>query len=119
VLREIGVDPAALYSKSVSTFLAKISVRWAIVLSDAGEFDAPRIYPFAGETLHWPCSDPERTIAPFEDQLATFRSTRDHLHARITAWVAEQGFRALHPPPGSIPGGGTLSSPTVSNTASH
>lgn len=98
VLRELGVDPGTLYSKNVLTFLAKVSVRWAIILSDMGELDAPSIYPFAGETLYWPCPDPERTVASFDEQLAAFRSTRDHLHARITAWVAEQGFRAPNRP---------------------
>ena len=98
VLRELGVDPATIYSKNVIMFLARVSVRWAIILSDMGELGAPRIYPFAGETLYWPCLDPERTIAPFGEQLAAFRSTRDHLYARITAWVAEQGLQAPNPP---------------------
>ena len=97
VLREVGVDTGGLHAKSVTTFLAKVAVRWAVILRDPTEPDGPRIYPFAAETLHWPCPDPERTIGSFAEQLAAFRWTRDHLEARIASWLTTHGSRLPRP----------------------
>jgi protein-tyrosine-phosphatase len=95
VLKEMGIEPGALHPKSLRVFLSKISVRWAIVLSENTEADAPRIYPFAGETLHWPCSDPEPLMGSVLARLAGFRTIRDQLYGRINAWLAAQGFAAF------------------------
>jgi len=89
VLREIGIDPVALRPKSVREFLAKLPVRWAIIVGGANERDAPRCYPFAGITLRWPCPDPVRMAASPEEEIEAFRAVRDHLAGCIRAWLEE------------------------------
>ena len=112
VLREVGIEPGDLHPKSLRAFLSKIPVRWAIILSERTEADAPRIYPFAGETLYWPCSDPEAIMDSVPARLASFRTIRDQLHARINAWLAAQGLAAFRTRP-ARPGDGAGSSWTV------
>lgn len=101
VLREVGIEPGDLHPKSLRAFLSRVPVRWAIILSEGTEAAAPRIYPFAGETLYWPCPDPEAAMGSVAARLAGFRTTRDQLHGRINAWLVAQvvaGFRTLHAP---------------------
>jgi arsenate reductase len=95
VLGEVGIDPGGLYPKNLRTFLSKVPVRWAIILRELTEAAAPRIYPFARETLCWPCPDPEKTADSGKEQLAAFRAVRDHLQLRIRAWLDARGFEAF------------------------
>jgi protein-tyrosine-phosphatase len=99
VLKEMGIEPGDLHPKSLRAFLSKIPVRWAIVLSEKTEADAPRLYPFAGETLYWPCPDPEAVMGSVAARLARFRTIRDQLHGRINAWLAAQVSAVLRTPP--------------------
>ena len=93
ILREIGIDPGALRPKSVREFLARVPVRWAIILTGTDERDSPRCYRFAAATLRWSCPDPLKT-AGSQEQIEAFRAVRDHLVARITAWLEESGPQA-------------------------
>jgi len=95
VLREVGINPGGLYPKNLRTFLSKVPVRWAIILRELTEAAGPRIYPFARETLCWPCPDPEKTTDSAEEELAAFREVRDHLQRRIRAWLDAPGFEAF------------------------
>jgi len=88
-LREIGIDPGDLRSKRVREFLALIPVQWAILLSGTNELNAPRCYPFAGVTLHWPCPDPLRMGGSERETIAAFRTVRNDLVRRITTWLRE------------------------------
>jgi arsenate reductase len=47
VLSEIGIDASPLYAKSVNDYLAKVSVRHAIIVCAQAEAHCPKIYPFA------------------------------------------------------------------------
>jgi protein-tyrosine-phosphatase len=86
VLEEIGIEASRLRSKRIKEFLAREPVTYAIILTEA---DAPRLYPFAGKTLRWPCTDPLEVDGPEDERLEAFRHARDEIDARIRSWVAE------------------------------
>ena len=88
-LREIGIDPGGLRSKSVREFLARVPVQWTILLRGPNEANAPQCYPFAGVTLRWPCVDPLQIGGSHEETIAAFRTVRDYLVERITRWLDE------------------------------
>lgn len=89
VLEEAGIDVVNLESKRISRFLARIAVNTAIIVCGDGP-DCPRMYPFAGRTLHWPFEDP--TLAPCagdDERLAAFRAIRDEMAAKVKEWILE------------------------------
>ncbi len=89
VLAEIGVCHADLRAKRITEFLAKQAVSHAIVLSEPGELDSPRIYPFARHVDHWSIPDPERVDAAEPDELQRFRHARDAIAQQIQQWLHE------------------------------
>jgi arsenate reductase (thioredoxin) len=89
VLSEAGFDTRGLHSKSASEFLAKASVRFAIVVCEQANQQCPRIYPFATRTLYWPFDDPAAFVGPATETIEKFREVRDQIAAHIDQWLAE------------------------------
>lgn len=94
VLAEIGIRGEELRSKSVSEFLGRIPVTYAILLGERDEPESPRLYPFATRTLRWECPDPSRETVPAEQRLRRTRETRAWLDARIREWASTTVTRA-------------------------
>ena len=86
VLQEAGVNPEGLRPKSVGEFLARVPVRYGIILGQRGEPHAPRIYPFAARTWNWDCPVP-RQLGGAAAQLVMLREIRDDLEQRIRRWL--------------------------------
>jgi protein-tyrosine-phosphatase len=84
VLREIGIEPPALEPKAIGPFLGRRGVRYAVILRDADEADAPRIFPFATRTVRWDVGDPARAG---DEVLPQFRRVRDEIDAHVRALV--------------------------------
>jgi arsenate reductase (thioredoxin) len=91
VLAEAGLDTRPLRSKPASEFLAKVPVRYAIIVCPRTNESCPRIYPFANHTLYWPFDDPAEAEGSEEQRLERFREVRDQIAARIDEWLAEEG----------------------------
>ena len=95
VLREIGIEAPALEPKSIGPFLGRRGVRYAVILRDADEADAPRIFPFATRTVRWDVDDPARAG---DVPLVHFRRVRDDIDAHVrdllTTLAADQRGRA-------------------------
>ncbi|HXJ33210.1 MAG TPA: arsenate reductase ArsC [Candidatus Eisenbacteria bacterium] len=89
VLEEVGIEATRLRSKRIKEFLARVPVHYAIILTQAAKASAPRLYPFAGKTLRWPCADPLESDDATGDRLEAFRQLRDQIDAHIRSWVAE------------------------------
>ena len=89
VLREVGVDDTSLAPKRIGAILGKQSVRYAVILRDPDETDAPRIYPFATRTLRWDVGDPTTPQAEGDEPLERFRRVRDEIDAHVRAWMSE------------------------------
>jgi arsenate reductase len=89
VLEEIGVPTDDLQSKPSSQFLAKVAVRYAIIVCEKANRSCPRIYPFAAQTLYWPFEDPAAFEGTERERLEKFREVRDQITAKIDEWLAE------------------------------
>jgi arsenate reductase len=89
VLEEVGIEATRLRPKRIKEFLARVPVQYAIILTQAAKVSAPRLYPFAGKTLRWPCADPLEIDDATGDRLEAFRQLRDQIDAHIRSWVAE------------------------------
>jgi arsenate reductase (thioredoxin) len=86
-LREIGIEPDALAPKPIRPFLGHRGVRHAIILRTPDETEAPRIFPFATQTVRWDVSDPTGDSESPEDELVAMRRTRDDIDGRLKSWL--------------------------------
>jgi len=88
VLEEAGYPTRDLYAKSLSQFLAKESVRFAIIVCENAADRCPSVYPFAGRTLRWPFDDPAAHNGDEQQRIEKFREVRDQIAARLDRWLA-------------------------------
>jgi arsenate reductase len=89
VMQEIGIDVTGHYSKSLSMFLGKIPINYAIVVCDGAERACPKIWPFGAKMLYWPFDDPAQARGDELEQLKKFRAVRDEIQERIVEWIRE------------------------------
>lgn len=89
VLDEVGIDTSALTAEGLDTYMARVSVQYAVVVCERTQAQCPRLYPFARETLYWPFEDPVGLCATPDVQLQKFRDVRDRIRARLLAWINE------------------------------
>jgi len=87
VLQEIGIDITSHYSKNVSAILPS-DIDTVITL--CAEEECP---VFLGEAkrLHWGLPDPAGLKGTQQDRLDGYRTVRDELRRRISAFLTEQG----------------------------
>jgi len=86
VLVEIGVDDRALHAKSVGEFLGNVRFHYAIILCEQAEEQCPHIYPFALQTLYWPCDDPLHGGSSIPC-LEKFRKVCDQIATQLRHWL--------------------------------
>lgn len=89
VLDEAGIDTSSLTAEGLDTYMAKVSVQYAIVVCERTQAQCPRLYPFARETLYWPFEDPAGFHGTPEATLRKFRDVRDQIETRVEAWLSE------------------------------
>jgi len=82
VMQEIDIDLSSHRSKSVDE-IPKDQVDTVITL--CAEEVCP-VFPEAVEKLHWPHPDPAATVGSKEDILEAFRSVRDQIRDKLTAY---------------------------------
>lgn len=90
VMQEVGIDMSGHRSKSVSEYLGKLSVRYAIFVCEQAEQSCPQIWPFSFRTWCWPFEDPAACDGNLEERLQKFRDVRDAIEQQILEWLAEQ-----------------------------
>ena len=89
VLEESGIDTGALAAKGLDTYMARVSVQYAIVVCEKTQAQCPRLYPFARQTLYWPFEDPAAFRGAPDAILRKFREVRDQIESRLEAWLSE------------------------------
>jgi arsenate reductase len=89
VLEEAGIETDELVAEGLDTYMAKVSVQYAIVVCERTQAECPRLYPFATHTMFWPFEDPAAFRGSPEAQLQKFREVRDQIEARVLAWLSE------------------------------
>ena len=85
VMREIGIDISGHRSKSVDEFTGK-TLDLVITVCDNANETCP-VFPGGAERLHWAFQDPAAVAGAEEQRKAAFRTIRDQIHARITAFL--------------------------------
>lgn len=88
VMAEVGIDISHQKSKSLTEFLAKVPVKYAIFVCRNVEGQCPRIWPFVPIALSWPLDDPA-TSDEGEESLERFRRVRDEIEHKIRTWLHE------------------------------
>ena len=87
VLEEAGVSVQGLQSTSIEEALAGGPVAHAFAVCAAAAESCPVLVDAVGQVSPWPFDDPQ-TSGPEDEQLASFRVTRDLIWAKLEAWLA-------------------------------
>jgi arsenate reductase len=87
VMDELGIDVSEQRSKSVKEFLGRMTAHYLIIVCANAEEHCPRMFPGVGDRLFWPFDDPAAVEGCDDDRLEAFRSVRDQIDAKLTAWV--------------------------------
>jgi arsenate reductase len=92
-MREIGIDMAGQWSKSVTEYLGKAVFAHVITTCADAEENCPAVFLSMGTHHHWPFDDP----AKFDEgeRLARTRDVRDQIAERIRSWLVEQGMTPM------------------------
>jgi arsenate reductase len=80
-LREVGFDRSSLYSKAVADLPKDFVDSLDYVITLCAEEVCPVILSKARK-LHWPLPDPAGRSGTDDEQMATFRATRDEIRRR-------------------------------------
>lgn len=89
VMEEIGISIKGQKPKSLSEFLGKVPVRFAVIVCERAEQQCPKLWPFGASVLSWPFEDPAAVEGGNESRLEKFREIRDQIEKRIRKWLAE------------------------------
>lgn len=89
VMRDAGIDISGQRSKSVSEFLGRKSITYAVFVCAAAEKNCPTIYPFSVRRLSWPFEDPAEFRGSGEERYAKFIEVRDQIATKIQKWLSD------------------------------
>jgi len=83
VMAEVGIDISRQESKTFDRYLGE-PFDVVVTVCDQANESCP-VFLGARERLHWSFPDPSRATGTEEEQLATYRTVRDAIRARIDA----------------------------------
>ena len=87
-LREVGFDSSSLYSKAVADLPKDFVDSLDYVITLCAEEVCPVILSEARK-LHWPLPDPAGRSGTDDEQMETFRATRDEIRRRLVEFESE------------------------------
>ena len=90
VMREVGIDISAQWSKSVTEYLGKTHFAHVITVCADAEENCPAVFLNMGTHDHWPFDDPAKFDE--ETRLDSTRRVRDQIEQRLRLWLEEQGI---------------------------
>lgn len=85
-MAEADVDLAGHTSKTLDAFLNE-PWDYVITVCDSANEACP-VFPKRTTRLHWSFPDPSRAVGSETERLATFRTVRDAIRARLADWLA-------------------------------
>jgi arsenate reductase len=91
VMNEVGIDMSVHSSKTVGTYLGKVTAHFVVFVCDRAEKSCPYVWPNALARLSWPFEDPAACRGTDEERLAKFRQVRDQIRDKIQSWLIELG----------------------------
>ena len=87
VLAEIGIDISSHFSKSISQLPEDLSKDLNYLITLCADEVCPVTNFKTAQKLHWPMPDPANQSASEQDQIVTFRRTRDEIAKHIRAFT--------------------------------
>jgi arsenate reductase len=87
-MKELGIDIASQWSKSVDEFVEQ-DFDYIITVCDTARGECP-VFPGEGQRLHWSVEDPSDIEARGYSLPDGFRMARDDLKARIEEFLRDQ-----------------------------
>ena len=90
VMREVGIDISAQWSKSVTEYLGKTHFAHVITVCADAEENCPAVFLNMGTHDHWPFDDPAKFDE--ETRLDSTRRVRNQIEQRLRLWLTEQGI---------------------------
>ena len=84
-MSEVGVDLGGHTSKVVDTLLEQ-PWDYVITVCDSANERCP-VFPGRTTRLHWSFPDPSRAEGTESERLASFRTVRDSIRARLASWL--------------------------------
>ena len=88
-MQELGIDISRQRSKVLTEYLDQ-RLDYVITVCDDANESCP-VFPGAAQRLHWSFPDPSRATGDHAAQLATYRTVRDAIAARIREWLPTAG----------------------------
>lgn len=92
VMEEAGYDLTGQYSKGINEYLGKEFFHFLITVCDQADKNCPSFWPGVQTRFHWSFADPAAAQGSEEERLAAFRQARDQIEAKVSAWLAEEGY---------------------------
>ena len=90
VMRELGIDISAQWSKSAKEFEGR-QFDFVITVCDRAHEECP-VFSGAPERLYWPFEDPAAFAEAGAELLNAFRKLRDRIHARVMVFLSEGAY---------------------------
>ena len=85
VLREAGIDPGTVSSKSVTQFLGR-PFDYVITVCDHARQACP-VFPGSHQSLHWGYEDPAEATGSDEQRMAVFRDVFRQISQRVAQFA--------------------------------
>ena len=92
VMREVGINMAGQFSKSVMEYLGRAVFAHVVTVCADAEENCPAVFLNMGTHDHWPFDDPAKFVGDEEQRLAHTRRVRDQIEERLRFWLTEQGI---------------------------
>lgn len=89
VLEEAGIDMSNQRAKSVREYLGYQQFEFVVIVCRRMDENCPTVFPEAKTYQRWVLDDPVKAQCSDEQKLATFRTVRDKVEARVKLWIEE------------------------------
>ena len=92
VMREVGINMAGQFSKSVMEYLGRAVFAHVVTVCADAEENCPAVFLNMGTHDYWPFDDPAKFVGDDEQRLVHTRRVRDQIEERLRLWLTEQGI---------------------------
>lgn len=90
VMGEIGIDISEAHSKSIRTFMGKMSFHTVITVCPEADRQCPAFFPGALQFVSWPFEDPALFEGTHDEQIDNFRNIRDQIRNNVWRWTLDR-----------------------------
>lgn len=89
-MKEVGIDISNAKTKSVAEMLARGPVfDYVVTVCDEASAERCPVFPGPATRLHWGFPDPSTLTGSHDERMASVRTIRDQIRAKVAAWCRE------------------------------